>query len=241
MANPVMRIIKENNPSAQQYVQPATLSGTINKSIGLIGLTIISAVAANYLLGDMAGLGIMAGCVCGFILAMITSFKPTIAEYTAPGYAIFEGIALGLISRQFEQLYFGISLIAVGVTFTILVLMLFLWKTGIISVTDKLRSAIISMTFAVVIFYLIGFVVSWFGINLIPSSGIIGLGVSLIICGIASMNLLLDFDNIEQCVNNGAPKYYEYFCAFGLLVTLVWLYVEILRLVSIIMSMMNNR
>ncbi|WP_196594615.1 Bax inhibitor-1/YccA family protein [Pectinatus sottacetonis] len=241
MSNPVMRILKKESDSIT-FGETATLSGSIKKSIGLIALTIAAAVmAARFFANtDLAVMGMGIGFIGGFILAMVTCFKPVIAEYTAPGYAVFEGMALGIISYQFEQLYFGISAIAVGITFTIMILMLVFWRTGIIKVTDRLRSAIISMTVAVAIFYIINLVVSFFGVNLLPNTGILGIGISFIIAGIASLNLLIDFDNIERSVAQGLPKYMEYFTAFGLLVTLVWLYVEILRLTAMILSMFND-
>lgn len=240
MANPAMRIIKDER--AATFSEPATLKGTIQKSIGLVGLTIVSAALSAYFLGNsnLGDLAMLAGCIGGFVLALVTCFKPSIAELTSPGYAVFEGMALGLLSLQFERLYAGVSIIAVGVTFAVSISMLVLWKTGIITVTDKLRSAIVSMTIGIAVFYFIGMIASFFGVNFIPNSGLLGIAVALIICAVAAMNLLLDFDNIQTSVALGMPKYMEYFSAFALLLTLVWLYVEILRLVAMIMSFVNN-
>ncbi|WP_196591802.1 Bax inhibitor-1/YccA family membrane protein [Pectinatus frisingensis] len=243
MANPVIRIMeKENETAAVNFGQTATLAGSIRKSIGLVLLTIVAAVVAAHYLADtgLAAAGIGAGFIGGFILAMITCFKPGIAEYTAPGYAVFEGMALGVISMQFEQMYYGVSAIAVGITFAIMISMLLLWKTGIIAVTDKTRSTIISMTVAVALFYFVGLVASFLGVDFMPHSGIMGIAVSVIISAIAAFNLLLDFDNIEKSVANGMPRYMEYFTAFGLLLTLVWIYVEILRLVTMVMSLFED-
>ena len=121
-----------------------------------------------------------------------------------------------------------------------MILMLVLWKTRIIKVTETVRSVIISMTGAVAIFYFVNIIASLFGFHMMPTSGIFGIAIGFIIAGVAAFNLLLDFDNIEQAVAYGAPKYYEYFCAFGLLLTLVWLYIEILRLLQMIMAMFGN-
>lgn len=243
MSNPVIQTMrKENENTAVQYGPTATLSGSIKKSIALVGLTIVSAVAAAHFMADtsLAALGLGAGFIGGFILAMISCFKPTLAEFTAPGYAIFEGMALGIISMQFEQLYFGISAIAVGATFAVTITMLVLWKTGVIIVSDKVRSSIISMTLAIALFYFVNFIASMFGANFMPNTGVFGIIISVIISAVAAFNLLLDFDNIEKSVAYGMPKYMEYFCALGLLLTLVWLYVEILRLVAMIASMLND-
>lgn len=243
MANPVMRVIEKSRSEAVMSLGPtATVSGAVQKSIGLMVLTIAAAVVSAKFLADtqLAFIGLAAGFIGGFILAMITCFKPSIAEYTSPGYAVFEGMGLGIISMQFEQLYFGISAIAVGVTFAVMLSMLVLWKTGIITVSDKLRSAIISMSAAVALFYFVDIIASFFGAGFMPRSGVPGIIISLIVSGIAAFNLLLDFDNIERSVRAGMPKYMEYFTAFGLLVTLVWLYVEILRLVAMIASMLQD-
>ncbi|MDQ0203813.1 Bax inhibitor-1/YccA family protein [Pectinatus haikarae] len=243
MANPVIRVMeKENENAAISFGQTATLSGSIKKSIGLVVLTIISAaVSANFLADtSLAIVGIGAGFIGGLILALVTCFKPSISEYTSPGYAIFEGMALGIISMQFEHLYFGISAIAVGITFAVMISMLVLWKTGVITVTEKVRSAIISMTAAIAIFYFASFIASFFGADFMPRTGILGIVVSLIISAVAAFNLLLDFDNIEKAVTNGMPKYMEYFTAFGLLITLVWLYIEIIRLVAMVASMFQD-
>ena len=159
---------------------------------------------------------------------------------TTPGYAVFEGAVLGIISAQFERMYFGISAIAVGITLATMFLMLFLWRAQIIKVTNQVRSVIISMTGAVAIFYFINIIASLFGFHLMPTSGIFGIAISFIIAGVAAFNFLLDFDNIEQAVSYGAPKYMEYFCAFGLLLTLVWLYIEILRLIQMILAMFGG-
>lgn len=241
MANPAIRVIEKTN--VHTFGETATLSGTIKKTVGLLLVTIISAVAAGMLLPttSAASYGIMMFAMIGAAgLAFVTCFKPHLAEYTAPGYAVFEGVALGMISAVFERQYYGISAIAVAVTFTIMFVMLFLWQQKIIVVTEKLRSVIISMTMGIMALYLINFVVSLFWTSFLPRSGVVGIGITLLIAGIAAFNLLLDFDNIETAVSEGMPKYMEYFNAFGLLLTLVWLYIEVLRLIQMIMAMVND-
>ncbi len=240
MANPAMKVI---NKASTEYVgTPATLRGTITKAFALTGVTIISAVASGIYLAQTSAAYPMLfiSGIAAFILAIVTCFKPNISPTTTPGYAVLEGVFLGIISAQFERMYFGISAIAVGITLTTMLLMLFFWKTRIIVVTEKVRSVIISMTGAIVVFYLINMVASFFGFHLMPTGGITGIAISLIICGVAAFNFLLDFDNIQSSVDYGAPKYFEYFCAFGLLLTLVWLYIEILRLLQMIMAMFGD-
>lgn len=241
MANPTFRTI-ENSASMPYVGERATLNGTLTKSIALTVLTIISAVLAGYFVGPTSSgmILMMAGIFISFILAMVISFKPHLASSLATGYAIFEGASLGIISAQFEMYYAGISVMAVGITLSTLFLMLYLWKAQIIKVTDKMRSMIFSMTGAIVLFYLIGFVASLLGFDLIPRTGIFGLGISVIVAGVAAFNLLLDFDMIQKSVEAGAPKYMEYYCSFALLVTLIWLYIEVLRMLQIIMSMLNS-
>lgn len=240
MANPAMKIISK---SSTEYIDaPATLKGTITKAFGLTLVTIASAIASGvFLANSPAAYGVLIlGMIVGVVLTLVTCFKPHLAPMTTPGYAVFEGAVLGIISAQFERMYFGISAIAVGITLATMILMIVLWKTRIIKVTETVRSVIISMTGAVAIFYFVNIIASLFGFHMMPTSGIFGIAIGFIIAGVAAFNLLLDFDNIEQAVAYGAPKYYEYFCAFGLLLTLVWLYIEILRLLQMIMAMFGN-
>lgn len=240
MANPAIKILSKNS---QGYVDtPATMKGTFVKAFGLTVVTVLSAVFSGvYLAQSSAAFPVLIlSIIAGLVLAIVTCFKPNLSPATAPGYAVFEGAFLGIISAMFERYYFGISAIAVGITLATLFLMLFLWKARIITVTDKFRSIIISMTGAVAIFYFINIIASFLGFHMLPTSGIFGIAISFIIAGVAAFNLLLDFDNIERSVSYGAPKYMEYFCAFGLLMTLVWLYLEILRLVQMILALMGD-
>lgn len=240
MANPAIKIIEKGTTDYSS--QPATIKGTFVKAFGLTVVTILSAVFSGFYLAQSAAAYpvLILSMIVGVVLAIVTCFKPSISAMTAPGYAVFEGAMLGIISAQFERYFFGISAIAVGITLVTLFLMLFLWKSRIITVTDKMRSIIISMTGAVAIFYFINIIASFLGFHMLPTGGIFGIAISFIIAGVAAFNLLLDFDNIERSVEYGAPKYYEYFCAFGLLMTLVWLYLEILRLVQMILAFMGD-
>ena len=216
-----------------------TLNGTVNKTGILLLLAMASACWTWYLfLGthSMAAVSplMMLGFIGGFILAMVTIFKPMWAAVTAPFYALAEGLALGGISAVFELRYPGVPIEAVGLTFGTLLAMLFVYRSGLIRVNDKMRIGILAATGGIAIFYLLEMVMGFFGVhfNAINGSGAIGIGFSLLVVGIAALNLVLDFDFIEKGVQFGAPKYMEWYGAFSLMVTLVWLYLEMLRLLG---------
>ncbi|HEX2575658.1 MAG TPA: Bax inhibitor-1/YccA family protein [Aquihabitans sp.] len=168
------------------------------------------------------------------VLAVVTIFKPKVARITAPLYAVAEGLVVGAISHAYEAQYEGIVLQAVGLTIGVFVMMLVLYASGTVRVTDKLRKGIFAATGAVMLVYLVSIVLRLFGadIPMIHESGPVGILFSLVVVGIAASNLLLDFDFIERGVQVGAPRYMEWYGAFGLMVTLVWLYLELLRLLS---------
>lgn len=176
----------------------------------------------------------MLGVFGGFITALVTIFKKEWAPVTAPIYALMEGLFLGGISAFMDLRYPGIAIQAVGLTFGVLLTMLVIYTSGMIRVTDKLRIGIIAATGGIALFYFLEIILSFFHINFVTvnGSGPIGIAFSLFVCAIAALNLVLDFDFIEQGVNSGAPKYMEWYGAFGIMVTLVWLYLEILRLLS---------
>ena len=221
-----------------------TLGGTVMKTSALtIILITMAALAWTQLAAGTANGGsrpgwfmlALIGCsIGGFIVAMITSFSPKSSPFTAPLYAALEGVVLGLISSVFEGAFSGIVLQAVGLTIGVLVMLLFLYGTRIIRVTENLKLGIMAATGAIALVYLASFVLSLFGANIpyIHGSGLIGIGFSLVVVGIAAMNLVLDFDFIEQGSRRPTPKYMEWYAGFGLLVTLVWLYLEILKLLS---------
>jgi uncharacterized YccA/Bax inhibitor family protein len=216
-----------------------TLSGTVNKT-GILLLCAIATAAWTWHLflpeHDMSAVAplMMVGVFGGFICAMVTVFKKQWAAVTAPIYALLEGLALGGFSAVLELRYPGIAIQAVSLTFGTLFVLLFLYRSGVIKVTQKFRLGVVAATGGIMVFYLIEMVMGFFGAQFttINGGGPIGIGFSLIIVGIAALNLVLDFDFIEQGVQFGAPKYMEWYGAFGIMVTLVWLYLEILRLLS---------
>ena len=180
------------------------------------------------------------GMGVGFIAAIITIFKPTMASSTAPVYALAQGLFLGGITVMFEAQYPGIAIQAIGLTFGTLASLLVCYKTGIIKPTENFRLMIVSATAGIALLYLVNILMTAFGggsgIGFIHSNGLMGIGFSLFVVGIAALNLVLDFDFIEQGSENGLPKHMEWFGAFSLMVTLVWLYLEILRLLAKIRS-----
>jgi uncharacterized YccA/Bax inhibitor family protein len=220
-----------------------TVRGTINK-FGFLLLMVMG--SAMYIWSifkpetqSTAVTLMIAGAIGGFILALVMMFKPNWAGYIAPGYAILEGFFIGGISAYFNAVfavkYPNIILHAVGLTLGVALAMFLLYNFRIINVTNRLRSIIMSATMGIALFYFIVWILSFFGINMGfgPNDGsLLSIGISLFIVGIAAFNLLLDFDAIEQAADMGAPKYMEWYGAFGLLVTLVWLYLEILKLLS---------
>jgi uncharacterized YccA/Bax inhibitor family protein len=168
------------------------------------------------------------------ILAIVTVMKPRLARFTAPLYALGEGIFLGSISAIFEASYPGIVVQAVLLTFGVFFTMLVMFATGTIRVTQKLRMCVIASMFAIFAVYLASFVVSLFGgsMPLVNSSSPWGIGFSLVVVVVASLNLLLNFDFVKWAIDNKAPRYMEWYAGFGLMVALVWLYTEILRLLA---------
>jgi uncharacterized YccA/Bax inhibitor family protein len=216
-----------------------TLNGTVNKT-GILLLCCVATAAWTWHLflldHDMAAVSplMMVGLFGGLICAMVTIFKKEWAGVTAPIYALLEGLALGGISAMFELRFPGIAIEAVGLTFGTLFVMLLLYRTRIIQVTQKFRLGVVAATGGIFFFYLLEMILGFFGVRFtsINGSGVIGIGFSLIIVGVAALNLVLDFDFIERGVQAGAPKYMEWYGAFGIMVTLVWLYLEMLRLLS---------
>jgi len=177
----------------------------------------------------------MGGVFGGFIVALVTIFKPNWAPLTAPVYALLEGLALGGISAVFERTYPGVAIQAVGLTFGTLFVMLLAYKTGMIRATQGFKLGVIAATGGIALLYLVEMVLGGFFHIQVPAingSGAVGIGFSLFVVVIAALNLVLDFDMIETGARNGAPKYMEWYGAFGLMVTLIWLYLEILRLLA---------
>ena len=216
-----------------------TLNGTINKTGILLLCTVATAAWTwNSFLqaGDLsvAGPMVLVGAFGGLIVGLVTSFKKEWAPVTAPIYALLEGLVLGGLSAVFNLRYPGIAIQAVGLTFGTLFVLLLAYRSGLIKVTQKFRLGVIAATGGIFLFYMLQMLLSFFGIHFmtVNAAGPIGIGFSLLVVGIAALNLVLDFDFVEQGVTYGVPKYMEWYAAFGIMVTLVWLYLEILRLLG---------
>jgi uncharacterized YccA/Bax inhibitor family protein len=213
-----------------------TLNGVVLKT-GML-LVVLSATAVftwqQFFAGANVSPYMIGGLIGGFVLALITVFKPTASPWTAPLYAACEGFALGGISATIEAQYGGIVIQAVGLTFGTLGSLLAVYSTGLIRPSENFKLGIVAATGGIALVYLVSIVLGFFGmqIPLIHGSGPIGIAFSVFVVVLAALNLVLDFDFIEQGVKNSAPKYMEWYAGFGLLVTLVWLYIEILRLLT---------
>ena len=247
-----MALMKTSNPALSDKIfqgQPVsleasmTLDGTVNKTAILLLCAIATAAYSwhvfmqSHSAAAVSGL-LWGGMIGGFIAAMVTMFKKEWAAVTAPIYALLEGLVLGSLSAMFEIHYPGIAMQSVAMTFGVMLVMVFAYRSHIIPVTQKLRLGIVAATGAIALFYIAEIVLSFFGIQFatINGSGPIGIGFSIVVVAVAALNLVLDFDFIESGVRARAPKYMEWYGAFGLMVTLVWLYLEILRLLSKIRS-----
>jgi len=218
---------------------PMTLGGTVNKSAMLLALVLITAVwtwGRYFTSQDPAAIApwMWGGVIGGLVFGVVTVIKKEIAGYTAPIYALFEGLAIGGISAHYESRFPGIVIQAVGLTFGTLFCLLAAYKSGLIRATETFKLGVVAATGAIAILYLIDLVLMLFGhpIGFIHEGGVFGILFSLFAVTIAALNLVLDFDFIESGVERGAPKYMEWYGAFGLIVTLVWLYLEILRLLG---------
>ncbi len=220
-----------------------TVGGTAIKTFVLLGLLMVSAVWSYEESGrGELGMGLLIGsAIGGSLLGLLTIFKPTLAGWTSPVYSVLEGIFLGAISQVADTRFIGqggIAIQAVALTGATTFVMLFLYTTRIIRVTQRLTTMIVSATGAVALVYLVSMLARLFGYNIpfIHGSGMIGIGFSVVVVGLAAFSLLLDFDFIERGTSAGLPKSMEWYGAFGLMVTLVWLYLEVLRLLMKINS-----
>ena len=219
-----------------------TVRGAINK-FGFMMLMLIAGAAYNWhlyeaLKQDTMNILMMVGIFGGLITALAISFKPNLAPYLAPLYALLEGLFIGGISvimnNAFAESYPGLVMQAVGLTFGVALAMFLLYNFRIIKATERFKSIIFTATLGIGIFYLLTMVLGFFGVNVsfMHDSSMLSIGISLFVVGIAAMNLILDFDMIEQGAERGAPKFMEWYGAFGLMVTIVWLYIEMLKLLS---------
>lgn len=221
-----------------------TINGTVNKTGILLCLLWVAAIFTWEKAMGAARSGtfnpaefypwMIGGSIGGLVIALVTVFKKTLAPYTAPLYAVAQGLVLGVLSAFFEMQFPGIVFQAVLLTFGTLVALLIAYRTGVIKATENFKMGVAAATGGIFVVYLISMVLGFFGVSipLIHESGIVGIGFSLFVVVIAALNLVLDFDFIESGAAQGAPKYLEWYGAFGLLVTLVWLYIELLRLLS---------
>lgn len=208
-----------------------TISGTINKTVILFLILLLGASISWY---QPSQIFIWGGAIGGFIVAIATVFKKEWSPITAPIYAGLEGLFLGGISLMYANAYDGIVYNAIMLTLGVFAAMLFAYRSGMIEVTQRFRMGVVAATGGIFLVYLASFVLGFFGVNvgLIHGTGTMGIGFSLIIVGIAALNLVLDFDMIERGAEANAPKYFEWYTSFGLMITLIWLYIEILRLLA---------
>jgi len=245
-----MALIKTSNPALSGDVFRAdgavfddsmTISGTVNKT-GILLICVVATAAWSWNLftrSPQTALPLLAvGGIGGFIVALVTIFKKAWSPVTAPIYALLEGLVLGSASAMLELRFPGIAMQAVGLTLGTLVALLLAYRSGLIRATEKFKIGIVAATGGIAVFYLLQFVLGFFGIHFaaINGSGMIGIGFSVVVVIVAALNLVLDFDLIESGARAGAPKYMEWYGGFALMVTLIWLYFEILRLLSKIRS-----
>jgi uncharacterized YccA/Bax inhibitor family protein len=245
-----MEIFRSGNPALGEKTfdkslvinesEVMTERGTLNKFFLLCLLVIASASftwSAAFQGKDISSwmwIGALGGLAVGFL----TIFKPTWASFTAPVYGLLQGLFVGGISviynNAFEKIAPGIVMQAVALTFGTVIAMFLLFRFGIIKATEKFKSVLIMATMGIAIFYLIAMVLGFFGVHIafLHEGSLLGIGFSLVVVVIASLNLILDFDMIETGIAKGAPKYMEWYGAFGLIVTIVWLYIEMLRLLG---------
>ena len=215
-----------------------TINGTINK-IGLMLLLVIAAAGYTWKIvmgADPGRAGTLAitGAIGGFVMALVTVFRPRSSAVTAPIYAILEGLFLGSISAIINAAYPGVAFQAILLTIGTLFTMLFLYRSGRIRATPRFQRGVWMATGAVFFAYLISWIMSLVGmpVGFIHSAGPLGIVINLVIIVIAALNLIIDFEFIERGSQMGAPKYMEWYGAFGLMVTLIWLYIEFLRLLA---------
>lgn len=242
------QLMRTSNPALNEQVfrgegaafgEAMTVQGTVNKT----GILLICAVATaawtwSIFLHSRSPQAVaplaLVGVIGGLVFALATIFKKTWAPVTAPIYALLEGLVLGSVSAILEVRFPGIAIQAVSLTFGTMVALLLAYRSGVIRVTDKFRLGIFAATGGIALFYVVEMILGLFGVHFtaVNGSGVMGIGFSVFVVIIAALNLVLDFDFIESGARAGAPKYMEWYGAFGLLVTLIWLYFEILRLLS---------
>jgi len=244
-----MALMRTSNPTLNDQVfrseraafgQTMTVQGAVNKT-GILLLCAIATAAWTWNLSLHSESPqavfplIFIGAIGGLAVAMVTIFKKEWAAVTAPIYALLQGLVLGAVSAVFEARYHGIAIQAVGLTFGVMLVMLLAYSTGMIRVSDKFRLGVVAATGGIALFYLLTWILSFFHIQLFSAvygAGTIGIAFSVFVVIIAALNLVLDFDLVERGAAYGAPKYMEWYSAFALMVTLIWMYFEILRLLG---------
>jgi uncharacterized YccA/Bax inhibitor family protein len=240
-------LFKTSNPALNENTfdgrvavagEAMTLQGTVNKTGVLLLCVVITAAwtwgIAHSQTPEAALPWMMGGLVGGLVFALVTIFKKEWSPITSPIYALCEGLVLGGISALLERTYPGIAIQAMGLTFGVTAVMLMLYRTGVLRATPKFTVGVVAATGGIFVVYMVDLVFGIFGrhVPLLNSAGPLGIGVSAVIVIIAALNLILDFDFVETGVHARAPKYMEWYGAFGIMVTLVWMYMEILRLLS---------
>ena len=236
-----------DGPISTWRPQMMTVNGTIGKTAVLFVLLLASATAGwiqtggpevtdtgelNYSIPALAWVGV----IVGFGLALLLMFRPHLAKFVAPLYAIAQGFFVGALSRMYETFYDGIVVQAAGATIAVFAVMLVLYRTRIIKVTERFRTIVVSATIGIMVFYGVCFLIQLFAgsdaVSFLSSPSLLGIAFSVLVAGLAAFNLALDFDFIERGSKMGLEKNFEWYGAFGLLVTIVWLYLEMLRLLA---------
>jgi len=238
--NPALRGFEDSASNQHVILSDSCMSvgGVVNKTLILLALLLLAAgwVWGQYISGqrEYMGLFMLGGGIGGMVLGLVTAFKKNWAPVTTPMYAVLKGCFLGGISAQYELRFPGVVIGAISLSLAVLFCLLFAYKSGFIKVSEKFRSGVFIATAGIAVVYLLSFVLGLFGVKVpgIFDSGLIGIGFSLLVVGVASMNLLLDFDFIERAAASSLPRYMEWYGAFALLITLIWLYLEILRLLA---------
>jgi len=239
-SNPVLSKKRFENMQAlsETHSEPMTLNGTLNKTLIMFGLLLISGTFSWNLTKSLAVNPmalIIGGAIGGLAVAIFTVMKPEKSPILAPVYALLEGLFVGAISAKFAMFYSGIVMQAIGLTLSILFIMLVLYRSGVLKATPKFKKGVFIATGGVAFFYIINLIAGFLGGGIsLFNLGWMGIGISLVIIVIAAMNLIMDFDMIEKGIDSGQPKYIEWYASFGLMVTLIWLYLEILRLLALI-------
>lgn len=228
------------NAEIIDYNDTMTLSGTMNKTLIMFVLLLAGAGVTWYMAftGQNPITLTIAGAIIGFIMVIAATFSPKNSRYLAPAYALFEGLFIGGISAIFEIRYPGIAIQAVGGTFVTFGVCLALYRFKVVQVTEQFKSVVIGSTLAIATFYLISMIATWgFGVQMFHhGNSLVSIGFSVVVIVVAALNLFMDFDMIEQGVKRSMPKYMEWYGSMGLIITLVWLYLEFLRLLSKLQS-----